>query len=55
MPNRKYVALQVYMTAHSCRKLEKLLREQGVGKPKNGCLLGARFSRRPSWDQARAG
>ena len=43
MPNRKYVALQVYMTAHSCRKLEKLLREQGVGKPKTDAYLVLAF------------
>ena len=43
MPNRKYVALQVYMTAHSCRKLEKHLREQGVGKPKTDAYLVLAF------------
>jgi hypothetical protein len=43
VPNRKYVALQVYMTAHSCRKLEKRLREQGVGKPKTDAHLVLAF------------
>ena len=41
MANQKYVALQVYMTAQSCRKLEKHLREHGIGKPKTDayCVL----------------
>ena len=43
MANQKYVALQVYMTTHSCRKLEKHLREQGVGKPKTDAYLVLAF------------
>jgi len=43
VPNLKYVALQVYMTAHSCRKLEKRLREQGVGTPKTDAYLVLAF------------